>query len=331
MQAVRVKAGHCADGILTGVCQLGKCIEQLRTYAKVCKLERSILIVDAMHRHSGLVGLGREQRPDVGLPGTHGLCRFQRTSSAYHAQPYTALVVLGCQNFDLSHLSGGAGVGAAAGADIRTRDGHDAHLPFDLLFGAVDKGGKLLPGGVADQHRHILPHDAVGGKLGCLQALGRNGHAGVHAHSLGTDVEAHILGPEHLVQDAGKDVLTGVLLHFVKAPFPVDAAGHGSAGNSAFRQSVHAVPEDAVMLVHIGHIQRGTVRQGQGAPVGRLTAALRVEHRAVQRNAPAAGLFVRLCGKDGALALGAESVLFKVFFCALHGAGTSCSGCSLTI
>ena len=28
---------------------------------------------------------------------------------------------------------------------------------------------------------------------------------------------------------------------------------------------------------------------------------------------------------------GAESVLFKVFFSALHGAGTSCSGCSLTI
>ena len=44
VQAVRVKAGHCADGILTGVCQLGKCIKQLRTYAKVCKLERLSLI-----------------------------------------------------------------------------------------------------------------------------------------------------------------------------------------------------------------------------------------------------------------------------------------------
>ena len=85
------------------------------------------------------------------------------------------------------------------------------------------------------------------------------------------------------------------------------------------------------MLVHIGHIQRGTVRQGQGAPVGGLTAAFRVEHCTVQCDAPAAGLFVRLCGKDDALALGAESVLFKVFFSALHGAGTSCSGCSLTI
>ena len=34
-------------------------------------------------------------------------------------------------------------------------------LPIDLLFGAVDKGGKLLPGGVADEHRHILPHDEM--------------------------------------------------------------------------------------------------------------------------------------------------------------------------
>ena len=83
------------------------------------------------------------------------------------------------------------------------------------------------------------------------------------------------------------------------------------------------------MLVHIGHIQRGTVRQGQGAPVGRLTAALRVEHRAVQRNAPAAGLFVRLCGKNDAFAFGAESVLLKVFFCALHDTSKKPSQSSL--
>ena len=31
-----------------------------------------------------------------------------------------------------------------------------------------------------------------------------------------------ILGPEHLVQDAGEDVLAGVLLHLVKPPVPVD-------------------------------------------------------------------------------------------------------------
>ena len=144
-------------------------------------------------------------------------------------------------------------------------------------------------------------------------------------------MEAHILGPEHLVQDAGKDVLTGVLLHFIEPPFPVDAAGGGGAGCSGCGQSVHAVPEDAVMLVHIGHVEHGAVRQSQGAAVGGLTAAFRVEHCAVQCDAPAAGFCVRLGGKDGAFALGAESVRFKVFFCALHSADTSCSGCSLTI
>ena len=77
------------------------------------------------------------------------------------------------------------------------------------------------------------------------------------------------------------------------------------------------------MLVHIGDGKGSAVRQGQGAEVGGLAAAFGVKHRAVQRNAPAAGLFVRFGGKDAAFAFGAEGVLFKVFFCALHGAYTS--------
>ena len=215
-------------------------------------------------------------------------------------------------------------MGTAAGADVRARDGHDAHLPLDLFFRAVNKGGKLLPGGVADEHRHILPHDAVGGKLCLPQPLGADGHTGVHAHHLGAYMEAHVLRPEHLVQDAGKDMLAGVLLHFVKAPVPVDAAGNGCAGRGGSGQDIHRMPDDARLLVDVRHPQHRAVRQGQRAPVGGLTAALRVEHRAVQRNAPAAGLFVRLCGKDDAFAFGAESVLLKIFFCALHSASTSC-------
>ncbi len=90
---------------------------------------------------------------------------------------------------------------------------------------------------------------------------------------------------------------------------PVTAApGTAVSGRASTR-----VPDDAVLLVDIGHMQHRAVRQGQGAPVGGLTAALRVEHRAVQRNAPAAGLFVRLCGKDDAFAFGAESILLKYF------------------
>ena len=73
------------------------------------------------------------------------------------------------------------------------------------------------------------------------------------------------------------------------------------------------------MLVHIGHVQHGAVRQGQGAPVGGLAAALGVKHRAVQRDAPAARLCVRLCGQDDPGGSLAECVVLKIFFRALHG------------
>ena len=324
MQPVRVQPRQGADGVRIGRGQLRKGVKQLAAQSEVCKFKCSILVVYAVHRHSGLVGLGREQRADIRLTGAHGLCRRQRTGTAHYAQPHTALVVLAGKDLDLPHLTGGAGMSAAAGADVRTRDGHDAHLSLDLLFGAVDKGGKLLPGGVADEHRHILPHDAVGGKLCLPQPLGADGHAGVHAHHLAAHMEAHILRPEHLVQNAGKDMLAGVLLHFVKPPVPVDAAGSGCAGRCGSGQGIHRMPDDTRLLVDVQHPQHRAVRQGQSAPVGGLTAALRVEHRAVQRNAPAAGLFVRLCGKDDAFAPGAKSVLLKVFFCALHRASTSC-------
>ena len=74
------------------------------------------------------------------------------------------------------------------------------------------------------------------------------------------------------------------------------------------------------MLVHSGHIQRGTVRQGQGAPVGRLTAAFRVEHRTFQCEESAAGTAVRHGGQQDTFGPGAEGIRFKIFFSALHGA-----------
>ena len=80
-----------------------------------------------------------------------------------------------------------------------------------------------------------------------------------------------------------KDVLAGVLLHFVKAPVPVDGFLYRDDRHGGVGQGRNAVPEDAVLLVDIGHGQLGAVRQGQGATVGRLTAAFRVEHRTFQK------------------------------------------------
>ncbi len=56
------------------------------------------------------------------------------------------------------------------------------------------------------------------------------------------------------------------------------------------------------------------------APVGRLTAAFRVEHRTFQREESAAGTAVRHGGQQDAFGPGAEGIRFKIFFSALHGA-----------
>ena len=214
-------------------------------------------------------------------------------------------------------------MGAAAGADVRARNGHDAHLAVDLFFAAVGQLGQLLRGGVGDDHRHVLPDDAVGGKLRPAQALGGDGHAGVHPHGFRPDVETHVLRPEHLVQDAGEDVFAGVLLHLVKPPLPVEPGGHHSPRDSFRRKLVHRVPDDPAVFVDIQHRNAGAVRQAQHADVRRLPAALRVKYRAVQHDASAAGLFVRFGGKDDTFRFGAEGILLIVFLGALHGARTS--------
>lgn len=85
-------------------------------------------------------------------------------------------------------------------------------------------------------------------------------------------MEAHVLRPEHLVQDAGEDVLAGVLLHLVEAPLPVDGAGDGGTGLCRLGQGIHPVPDDAVRLVDVGDMEHRAVGEGQRASVGGLTA-----------------------------------------------------------
>ena len=109
-------------------------------------------------------------------------------------------------------------------------------------------------------------------------------------------MEAHVLGPEHAVQDAGEDVLAGVLLHLIEPPRPVDGLSGFGPGHRPGGQGSDRMPDDTRLLVDIGDGQHRAVGKGQGAPVGRLAAAFGVEHRAVQRDAPAAGPAVRLCG-----------------------------------
>ena len=318
MQAVRVKPRHDADGVFAGGGLCGQRLKELAAKPEVGKFQGRVLVEDAVDGVGRLAGLGAEQGTDVGLTLAHGLCGQQGPLAADDAQPDAALVVLGGQDLDLAHRAGGGGVGAAAGADIGTGDAHDAHLAFDLFLAAVGQRGQLLAGGVGDAHRHILPDDAVGGKFGLPQTIGGDGDAGVHPHRVGADVEPDVLGPEHLVQDAGEDVLTGVLLHLVEPPGPVKGLLHCGAGGGGFGQIIYGVPDDAALLVDVGDVQHRAVRKGQGAPVGRLTAAFGVKDRAVQRDLSAA-VAVRLGREDAPCRLGAVGIGLVIFLSGLHG------------
>ena len=87
-------------------------------------------------------------------------------------------------------------------------------------------------------------------------------------------MEAYIVAVEAAAQDAGEDVLAGMLLHMVKAPGPVQFSGDDC---SDFQGFVHIVENHAVFFVHI---RDG--RAAQRAVVGRLSAALWVKGGAAQ-------------------------------------------------
>ena len=108
-------------------------------------------------------------------------------------------------------------------------------------------------------------------------------------------------------------MLSGVLLHLVKPPFPVDALIDGGAGPGGRGQGRDGVPDDPVLFVDIGDLQDRPVGQGQGAPVGRLTASLGVKDGAGHGN-PAPATVQGLSGQNEGRRLGAVGVgLVKMF------------------
>ena len=75
----------------------------------------------------------------------------------------------------------------------------------------------------------ILPDGAVGLRLQPLEVFCRDGAVKVHLHSLLAHVKAHVVVAVLAVNEAGEDMLAGVLLHQVKPPTPIDAAFCGSS------------------------------------------------------------------------------------------------------
>ena len=139
-------------------------------------------------------------------------------------------------------------MGAAAGAHIGPGKLGNAHLAGELLLAAVGEGGQLLGGGIEGHQRMVFPDIAIGPGLNVQHSL--PGNVGVVVDDDGAlpqvkaGVVAVIGGAEH----SADDMLTGVLLHVVKAPGPVDLPVDGLALGQG---PVAGVEDDALLLLDV--------------------------------------------------------------------------------
>ena len=90
---------------------------------------------------------------------------------------------------------------------------YDPHGPFKGLFAAVRDAGQLLSRRKTAFYREILPNDLVCPAFDFCQLLRGGIAVKIHLHHIGTDVKTHIVAAEFFVEQAGNDVLAGVLLH----------------------------------------------------------------------------------------------------------------------
>ena len=197
-----------------------------------------------------------------------------------HAAP----VPLGGEDLDGAHLAGALHMGRAAGAAVDPRDLHDAHVLRQLQLAAVEEARQLLRLGEPGPDGQVGPDGLVGQALDAHELLPAQLAGVVHGHAVGAHVEAHVVKAVLPVDEAGDDVLAGVVLHPAIALLPVHSAGkalpHG--------QGPVGIVEDAPLLfVHVQH-----PRLPDGAGVGRLAAALGEEGGPVQGDRPAALLLL---------------------------------------
>ena len=164
-------------------------------------------------------------------------------------------------------------MGAAAGAAVRAGEGHDPHIPFQRLFAPVVDGLQLRSPVELNVDGVVFVKILIGLSLDLQQLLPGNISVEVDGHDVRAHVKSHIVAVKPLTDQPGTDVLSGVLLHMVKPPSPVNGAGDSFPD---FHGSVHIVENHAVFFVDVRH--HCSV---QNAVIGRLSAPLRVEGRAV--------------------------------------------------
>ena len=164
-------------------------------------------------------------------------------------------------------------MGAAAGAAVRAGEGHDPHIPLQRLFTPIVDGLQLRSPVELNVDGVVFIKILIGLSLDLQQLLPGNIGVEVDGHDVRAHVKSHIVAVKPLADQPGTDMLSGVLLHVVEPPLPVDGTGDSFPN---FHGSVHIVENHAVFFMDVRHS-----RSVQNAVIGRLSAPLRVEGRAV--------------------------------------------------
>ena len=169
-------------------------------------------------------------------------------------------------------------MGPAAGAGVRPREGDNADLPRDRLFAPIVQRSQLLRRGVGDRYGAVLPDVLVGPQLDVPQVFLLQRPVEIDGHQVAAQMEAHVVIAVGTVDQAGDDMLPGVLLHQVEAPRPVYSPLHLSPRLQA---GGAGVDHRSILLLDLGDWD---AVQRTGVPG--LPSPFRIEGRAVQHHRP---------------------------------------------
>ena len=192
-------------------------------------------------------------------------------------------------------------MGSAAGTGIRTGETDDAHILRQLLLASVIQDGKLLRAGIKDFNGSVFPDQGIDIGLDFLHILCCQQSIEVNGNHIAAQVEAYIVIAKAGMDQAADHMLPRMLLHEVKAPFPVDLPDYQATRRDRLLCTVQNL---TVFLMYIRHLyaqlQGGIfllfplllptgigVCDEQEAMIGRLPSPLRVEGGLIQKDQPA--------------------------------------------
>ena len=163
---------------------------------------------------------------------------------------------------------------AAAGTAVKPRNVDDADASREFFLASVVERLELRGGGEEFFDGYISCNRVVCRLFNRLQLFLSHRTVKVNCDDIVIHVETHVLVLEFRVHKAGKDVLSGVVLHVIETAFPVDLSFDFGA---CLEGLIGVMNNDALHTAHIGHLS-GTER----SMVCRLAAAFRVKRGVVK-------------------------------------------------